>query len=164
MFSGMRFLCGSADFRRFPRILKIQKKKNLECIKTAVLIPEIPKVPTVGRGASPLPHPPPARSLRSLAKLFSSLFFKYFLFSCLIPVFCIHAQYALQGVSNRAVNQTWLRKLWRKFVWTFILIYKPVAAEPGEGGGGGSCSPLNLANSKKKYIYISLYNMSANTL
>ena len=57
---------------------------TLECIKTALFfIPEIPKVPTVGGGGpAPLPHPPTARSLRSLdawsirllAKLSSSVF------------------------------------------------------------------------------------------
>ena len=54
-------------------------KKNLECIKTAVFDTRNPKSPYRGRGfRTPLPHTPPSRSTRSLAKL-SSSFFKYFL-------------------------------------------------------------------------------------
>ena len=62
------------------------KNLTLECIKTAVFDTRNPQSPYCGRGASPLPHPHPARllrslnarSIRSLAKL-SSSFFKYFL-------------------------------------------------------------------------------------
>ena len=63
------------DFSADPWIFKFQKKKGGE--KVLFLIPEIPKVPTVGGGSATLPHPPHARSIRSLAKL-SSSFFKYF--------------------------------------------------------------------------------------
>ena len=35
------------------------KIETLECIKTVVFIPEIPKVPTVRGGPALLPHPPP---------------------------------------------------------------------------------------------------------
>ena len=58
------------------KFIKIENL-TLECIKTAVFDTRNPKSPYRGRGLAPL-HPPPAQSIRSLAKL-SSSFFKYFL-------------------------------------------------------------------------------------
>ena len=79
----------------FPRILKGGKCKN-NALKQLFLIPEIPKVPTVG---APLPHLPPARSIRSLAKL-SSSFFKYFLsHPCLVLGLSVFDNYDTAGIA-----------------------------------------------------------------
>ena len=41
------------------------------------------------------------------------------------------------GTADWSVNQTRLPKLWRQFVWKFIIIYKLGAVG---GGGGGLCT------------------------
>ena len=88
--SGIRFLRRSADCRGFWNsggggggggcffFFFFLENLTLECIKTAVFDTRNPKSPYRWRGPALLPHLPPARSVRSLAKL-SSSFFKYFL-------------------------------------------------------------------------------------
>ena len=68
LYTGMRFLSGSADFE-IPGgdLFFLIENLTLECIKTAAFDTRNPKSPYRGRGASPIPTPTP-RSVATLPR------------------------------------------------------------------------------------------------